>query len=83
MRAVVIRRTPTPSSPGDIGGDEPDCPQAVPVSVMRTYTLRPVHERDGLDLLLAVVGPHDPDNDWHRLVERVPGLAGARIVGRF
>jgi hypothetical protein len=34
----------------------------------------------GVDVLLAVVGPHDPGHDRHRMVEGVLGLAGAGVV---
>jgi hypothetical protein len=46
----------------------------------RTYTFCPPAAGNGVDELLAVVLPHDPGDDRHRLVEGVLGLAGAGVV---
>jgi len=42
-----------------------------------------VTERVGVDVLFAIVGPHDAGRDRHRLAEGVLGLAGADVVEDF
>jgi len=49
---------------------------AAPVRESHVHVPPGPAERDGVDVLLAVLGPHDAGSDRHRLVERVLWLAG-------